>query len=348
MSEMPQIQQGQSSKIRNAPRNQWYVVAGREEIGRTILTRRMLDQPLVLYRTESGKPVAFPDRCPHRLMALSKGKLIGDDLECPYHGFRYGPQGNCTKIPTQGAIPSAMSVRSFPIVEKGYWAWIWMGDDDKAGSEPIPDGHVKDHHHKTFSFTYPVQGNYMRLHENLLDTSHPSFLHAGAFDDGDLAESTFKVEEEGRIVRLTRQSRHPVVPGPSTIKTFGLEPGKAVTRTLISESHAPNLSTIINRFTYVDEPNSPVVEMVNEFPISPGGPKLCYQFWSTATNFPMVIDEGVNAYFKSIMAQDDFAIQSIETNLDACPDAFEVSVRADEAAVRFRRIVMQLVASETA
>lgn len=345
MSARPQIQPAQT--LGNVPRNQWYVVAAREEIGRTLLSRRLLDQPLVLYRTESGVPVAMPDRCPHRLMALSKGRLVGDDVECGYHGFRFGPRGNCTSIPTQRAIPSAMSVRSFPIVEKGYWAWIWMGDADKAESEPIPAGHVREDHHRCFSFTYPVHGSYLRLHENLLDTSHPSFLHAGAFDDGDLAESTFKVEEEGRIVRLTRQSRRPVMPGPGTVKTFNLEPGKAVTRTLISESYAPSLSTIINRFTYVDEPNRPVVEMVNEFPVSPGGPRLCYQFWSTATTFPLHVDDGINSYFKSIMAQDDLAIQSIENNLEEFPDALEVSVRADDAAVRFRRIIMRLVAAET-
>src|SRR5258708_1118507 len=125
--------------MENTPFNQWYVVAGREEIGRKLLARRMLDQPLVLYRTEDGRPVAFPDHCPHRFMELSKGKLVGDDVQCPYHGMQFGPDGKCTKIPTQGGVPAAMQVRSFPLIERGLWTWIWMGDAQKADPALIPD-----------------------------------------------------------------------------------------------------------------------------------------------------------------------------------------------------------------
>ena len=333
--------------MENTPFNQWYVVAGREEIGRKLLARRMLDQPLVLYRTEDERPVALPDHCPHRFMELSKGKLVGDDVQCPYHGMQFGPDGKCTKIPTQGSVPAAMQVRSFPLIERGLWTWIWMGDAQKADPALIPDtGYVKEHFTKGFQFCFPCRGNFVRLHENLLDTSHPSFLHAGAFDDGDLAESTFKTEWQGQMVRLVRRSRRPVLPGPGTIRTFNLEPGKRVIRTLVTETHAPCLNTIMNTFEYVDEPDRPNAIMVNEFPISPGGPKLCYQFWSTCTSWPMVFEQSLSDYFWNIMTQDDMALQSIETHLTAYPDAAEVSVKADEGAVRFRRMLAAMAAAE--
>lgn len=179
-------------------------------------------------------------------------KLVGYDVQCPYHGMQFGTDGNCTKIPTQTGIPSAMQVRSFSLIEKGLWTWIWMGDPLKANPDMNPDtGYVKEHFSKGFQFCFPCRGNFVRLHENLLDTSHPSFLHAGAFDDGDLADSSFKVEWKGQMVRLVRRSRQPVLPGPGTIRTFNLEPGQRVIRTLVTETHAPCLNTIMNTFENV-------------------------------------------------------------------------------------------------
>jgi phenylpropionate dioxygenase-like ring-hydroxylating dioxygenase large terminal subunit len=42
-----------------------------------------MNEPCVFYRTEDGTPVALEDRCPHRRLPLSMGKLVGDDvLQC--------------------------------------------------------------------------------------------------------------------------------------------------------------------------------------------------------------------------------------------------------------------------
>ncbi|MFD2497734.1 Rieske 2Fe-2S domain-containing protein [Rhizorhabdus histidinilytica] len=73
--------------LEDAPLNQWWVAASREEVGRAPLSRQILGRSIVLYRTEAGEVAALPDRCPHRLMPLSQGWLIGDRLRCAYHGF---------------------------------------------------------------------------------------------------------------------------------------------------------------------------------------------------------------------------------------------------------------------
>ena len=80
--------------------NAWYVAACGHEVGAEALcARRLLDRPVVLYRTEAGNPVALLDRCPHRFAYLSKGRRIGDQIECIYHGLRFGPDGACTRSP---------------------------------------------------------------------------------------------------------------------------------------------------------------------------------------------------------------------------------------------------------
>ncbi len=67
-------------------RNNWYLAAWAEELGRDadapLLARTILGEPLVLYRTSAGEPVALLDRCPHRLLPLSKGDRVGDPIQC--------------------------------------------------------------------------------------------------------------------------------------------------------------------------------------------------------------------------------------------------------------------------
>lgn len=77
-------------------RNQWYVAAHSHEVGRELLGRTVLGEPLVLYRTEEdGSPVVLHDRCVHRRYPLSEAptRLDGDRIVCGYHGFTYDTTG---------------------------------------------------------------------------------------------------------------------------------------------------------------------------------------------------------------------------------------------------------------
>ena len=70
-------------------RNQWYVAAYGREVGRELLARTVLGEPLVLYRTEAGEAVVLADRCVHRRYPLSQSRLDGDTIVCGYHGFTF-------------------------------------------------------------------------------------------------------------------------------------------------------------------------------------------------------------------------------------------------------------------
>ena len=117
-------------------RNYWYVAGYDHEVGRRPLARVILGEPVVLYRLEDGMPVALEDRCAHRHLPLSMGKLVGDTLQCHYHGLRYDKGGVCVRVPGQDTIPRAARVKSYPVVERYRWLWIWMGDPAQANPTP--------------------------------------------------------------------------------------------------------------------------------------------------------------------------------------------------------------------
>ena len=80
-------------------RDRWYVVAASSEISRRPLRRKILNEPLVMYRGESGSVIAMDDTCPHRFAPLSAGVLIGDRIQCPYHGIEFARGRGAIVVP---------------------------------------------------------------------------------------------------------------------------------------------------------------------------------------------------------------------------------------------------------
>jgi phenylpropionate dioxygenase-like ring-hydroxylating dioxygenase large terminal subunit len=160
------------------PRNCWYIAAMRDEVGRSLLARELLDVPVLLYRQENGAVAALTDACPHRGMPLSAGRLDGDRVVCGYHGFTFGPTGECLHVPSQERVPYGAAVRSFPVREAGPVVWIWMGDALRANAwDPPQLAWLQDEEWTWFGEALHVKANYMALHENSLDLTHFPHVH---------------------------------------------------------------------------------------------------------------------------------------------------------------------------
>ena len=120
-------------------RNAWYVAGWSGEFEHGLHRVKILDEDLVMYRTSTGEVAALKDRCPHKLLPLSRGRLIDDQIECGYHGTTFGADGRCTRIPGQPRIPPTACVRAFPVHERHGIVWVWMGDADKADTSTVFD-----------------------------------------------------------------------------------------------------------------------------------------------------------------------------------------------------------------
>src|SRR6059058_948213 len=107
------------------PAENWYVLATSAEVGDRPVGRRVIDLPIVLYRTSDGTAVALADRCAHRPYPLSRGRVEGDTIVSGYTGFVYGPDGRCVSVPTQVEVPFDARVRAFPVLDDGAFIWVW-------------------------------------------------------------------------------------------------------------------------------------------------------------------------------------------------------------------------------
>lgn len=96
----------------------WHFAAASTYVGRRPLAVKAGGTAIVLFRRQDGAVAALEDRCPHENVALSTGKLVGDEIECEHHGLRFDCAGKCTFMPAQKNIPSRFVVRSFPVEER--------------------------------------------------------------------------------------------------------------------------------------------------------------------------------------------------------------------------------------
>ncbi len=121
----------------------WFMVADSAEVGDRPLAVRYFGQEFALYRGKSGRVVLLDAYCPHMGTHLAKnsssyvvhdGQIEGDSIRCPYHAWRFGPDGKCDDIPyNKGVIPKSACIKSWPVVERLGAVFVWY---DPEGLEP--------------------------------------------------------------------------------------------------------------------------------------------------------------------------------------------------------------------
>ncbi len=205
-------------------RNCWYVAAWARELdGDTgpdngMLARTILDEPVVLCRMRDGAPAALADRCPHRRLPLSAGEITDDGIRCGYHGLEFDRAGICIRVPGQDRVPPDARVRSYPVVERYRWIWIWMGEADKADAALIPDYHWNDDPDwLSIGDMFHVRGSYRLLVDNLLDLSHVQYVHGSTLGTEAVVEFPVEVRREADTVHVDRW----ITDGPARLRYHG-------------------------------------------------------------------------------------------------------------------------------
>lgn len=160
--------------------NQWYVILESKEVNKKPIGIKRLNKNLVLFRDKNNKINCLEDKCRHRGVKLSHGKVVNDCIECPFHGFQYAKDGSCQKIPANGKdsrIPKVFNTVAYAVQERSGFIYFFNGAKDKANEELLFFDELDD----GFSYSSKkVKWNmhYSRCVENQLDVIHVPFVHS--------------------------------------------------------------------------------------------------------------------------------------------------------------------------
>ena len=342
---------------RNTPfvYNEWYVAAFGSEVTRELLPRTLLDKRVVLFRTEGGEPVALSDRCAHRAYPLSLGALEGDTLVCGYHGFRFNTEGDCIEVPSAAKCPKGIGVARYAVLERGPLVWIWMGDPDQADESRLPEQEwLSAPDWEKSSGYFDLQSNYVSMHENLLDLTHLSYLHANTFGTPDYARAAFKSEVgDGHFV-LYRDVVPTTLP-PLWAKPTGLEGCTTAARIVKSEFKSPAFHQVSVRFydNALPEEQRTVSQIRTAHILTPQTHSTCHYFIVHGRDFGQD-DDSITQFmhenlFEAFNEDVDgmAALEQVWQTTD--PDEmYEFSVGADGPSVAMRRYLKQRADDESA
>ncbi|MBN1486733.1 MAG: aromatic ring-hydroxylating dioxygenase subunit alpha [Anaerolineae bacterium] len=168
--------------------NQWYVVMDSSQVKDKPVGVTRMGEKLVFWRDDTGKVSCLWDRCVHRGVELSKGKVVrGKHLQCPFHGFEYDTSGQIKIIPAQGwdaPVDERFKVRQYPTYEAHGFIWIWWGQNPPADLAPprfFDDIDADFIYGKIYD---PWDAHYSRVIENQLDVVHLPFIHHNTIGRG--------------------------------------------------------------------------------------------------------------------------------------------------------------------
>lgn len=199
---------------------------------------KAFDRELVLYRTRSGKAVLQDAFCPHLGAHLGhEGRVIGESIRCPFHGWQFGPDGRCTHIPYCDEIPERARVRTWPTREKNGEVYIWFHPENTPPRWDLPDlPELDDPDWTVPRYTeHLVPAHVQDICENSCDPVHFRYVHRQL----EVPESTVTIDDDGRTMHLHSEMTNADFPNHLHATTYS--PGFAKVRT----TYGPNAEMLV-------------------------------------------------------------------------------------------------------
>ncbi len=186
------------------------------------------DRELVLYRTREGQAVVLDAFCPHLGAHLGHGgRVIGEDLRCPFHGWKFGPEGECTEIPYCEDIPERARLRKWHVSETNGDIMVWF---HPAGEAPawdmieVPEL-SSDEWSEPQYWEFTIPNHVQNIAENVCDPEHFQYVHKQT----ETPPSEVTIAEDGRVLTLTADAKTATPPSLLTARVEN--PGLALVRT---------------------------------------------------------------------------------------------------------------------
>jgi vanillate O-demethylase monooxygenase subunit len=345
------------------PLNAWYAAAWDVELRDELLARTVCDQRLVMYRRTDGTACALEDACWHRLLPLSMGRLDGDRVVCGYHGLAYDGDGRCIAMPHSSRIRPSACVRSFPVVERHRFVWVWPGDPAQADPARIPDLHWNDDPAWAGDGKlYHLECDYRLVIDNLMDLSHEAYVHGSSIGNRAVAEAPAVATEDAQFVQVTRWMEGVEAP-PFWATQLQAARGHAgpVDRWQVIRFEAPATIAIDVGVAPAgsgavpgDSPRGDRSGGINGFvlnTITPESGRTCHYFWSFCRNYRLVdqrLTHTLREAVGRIFLEDEAVLTAQQRAIDHHPNRQLQNLAIDAGSVRARRRIERMIAAEAA
>lgn len=334
-------------------RNAWYVAGWSQNFGRDLTSLTIMDEDIVVYRTEAGEPVALTDECPHKRLPLSMGRLKGDAVECGYHGLTFGCDGKCVRIPGQSNLPASAWVRAWPLHERHGIVWIWMGEAEKADPALVfdlpqfTDPGWAPHHGDALE----LESHYLPVADNLCDPAHVSFVHPTTLGNAASEDVPIDCVREGRTVITSRWIRD--APPVGFFKAFGNFAGN-VDRWHYYYLHAPNVAVIdfgsaATEQAIGEAERDKGVRLFALHFLTPVSETRTVDHWMHLRNIGLDDDElgeRMNEQFRVAFAEDKRILEAIQARETRPPARRPLRIAIDRGPNHLRRIIAEMAAEE--
>lgn len=334
-------------------RNAWYVAGWSKDFGDDLRAVTICDEAMVMYRTSQGDVVALEDRCPHRLLPLSKGKRIGDTVQCGYHGMTFGSDGSCVRVPGQDNLPRSAYVSRYAVHEAHGIVWVWPGDAELAALTPVfdmpefsdPNWHA--HHGDGLH----LKANYLNVAENLVDPAHVSFVHPTTLGSAASENVPVHVSTGGEVITAWRWIRD--APPVGFFQKFGGFAGN-VDRWHYYHLHLP--STAVIDFGSVDvskqlaeEDRDQGVRIFALHFVTPVSEDYTIDHWMHLRNTAVGDEdasEQMDAMFRIAFAEDKEVLEAIHVAEQRPQKRKPVRIAIDKGPNVYRKRIRDLVEAE--
>ncbi len=336
--------------------NAWYVAAMSNEVTDKPLGRTICNHNLVMYRGQGEAVACIEDFCPHRGAAMSLGYIEEGELVCGYHGLRMGPDGHTISMPKQ-RTDRFPCTRSFPVMEKYGFIWVWPGDKAQADESKLPKFDWTENNGWTYGGgLFHIKCDYRLMIDNLMDLTHETYVHSSSIGQKEIDEAPVKTRMEGDQV-ITERFMAEVKAPPfwqMAMEFQGLDPNATVDRWQICRFNAPShimidVGVALAGHGGIDAPiEKRAGSVVVDF-ITPETDTTMHYFWGMARNFQPE-DEALTDKIREgqggIFTEDLEVLEAQQKNLDRYPDRDLLKLDIDAGGVQARRMIERAIKLE--
>nr|WP_315431361.1 aromatic ring-hydroxylating dioxygenase subunit alpha [uncultured Albidiferax sp.] len=314
----------------------WHPVAASADLAQLPLAAVLLEQPVVLWRDAAGNAHAWADQCPHRGARLSLGRVCGDRLECPYHGWQFAASGQCVHVPALPDFtpPATHVARSFAACERYGLVWVRLQGSadphDLVRFAAEADSRLR----KINCGPFDVATSAPRLVENFLDMAHFAFVHEGWLGSRSASSiDDYRVDSTSNGFVATQckawqpqSSAHATAPAQVEY-SYTVEAPYAAVLTKVPEASSVALADYR--------------EAIGLF-ICPVGPEHSRVWFRLAGPDGPASDDKLRAFQQTIFAQDQPVLESQTPKRLPLDPRAELHTAADKASAAYRRYLKHL------